>query len=351
MAFLAEDDGGIGGIEGGGIDCNPPGIVEQESSSSGDRSGLGGEGAGDVVRVGKAGVGGIMKCKGEWCSGDSGGEYIGETGDGDGVALDGDGVLGGWNSRSSVGEILTGEIFFVGDVGKVFGFLLIGGEICFGDLRGDDLRGDLETLAGLGMATGGGLGLVGTSLTRGEWGLVSFSCFSLGGDFLCRGGEGGGGAALRAGIVIGEGTLLTGNSVGGEGDASFSGSLCNTGGPSSSSFIPPSVSVMFDDAVAAFPFCGFIFLTELLLFLPLPPDFPPTTLPPTTDTVTSFSTAVPPGSVSSAPGSSTWSSDSYLKSSLVSPRDAFPGSDLAESSPDLDGSAGGIGLNLGDRGI
>ena len=65
MAFLAEDDGGIGGIEGGGIDGNPPGIVEQESSSSGDRSGLGGEGAGDVVRVGNAGVGGIMKCKGE----------------------------------------------------------------------------------------------------------------------------------------------------------------------------------------------------------------------------------------------------------------------------------------------
>ena len=151
--------------------------------------------------------------------------------------------------------------------------------------------------------------------------------------------------------MIGEGTLLTGNSVGGEGDASFSGSLCNTGGPSSSSFIPASVSVMFNDAVAAFPLDGFIFLTELLLFFPLPPDFPPTTLPPTTDTVTSFSTAVPPGSVSSAPGSSIWSSDSYLKSSLVSPRDDFPGSDLAESSPDLDGSAGGIGLNLGDRGI
>ena len=94
MAFFAEDDGGIGGMEGGGIDGNPPGIVELESSSSGDKSVFGGDGAGDIVRVGNAGVGGIIKCKGgEWCSGDNGGEYIGETADGDGVALDGDGVL------------------------------------------------------------------------------------------------------------------------------------------------------------------------------------------------------------------------------------------------------------------
>ena len=67
-----------------------------------------------------------------------------------------------------MGEVLTGEIFFVGDVGKVFGFLLMGGEICFGDLRGDDLRGDLETLAAFGRVTGGGLGLESTSFKSGD---------------------------------------------------------------------------------------------------------------------------------------------------------------------------------------
>ena len=67
IAFLADAVGGIGGRDGGGIEGKPPGIVEVESSSSGDKSGngLGGEGGGDVVLVGNAGVGGIMKCKGE----------------------------------------------------------------------------------------------------------------------------------------------------------------------------------------------------------------------------------------------------------------------------------------------
>ena len=58
-----------------------------------------------------------------------------------------------------------------------------------------------------------------------------------------RGGEGGGGAALSAGIVIGDGTLVTGNSVGGDGDASFKGSRCKTGGISSAAFIPSTTTV------------------------------------------------------------------------------------------------------------
>lgn len=236
MTFFAAEVGGIGGSEGGGIEGKPPGIVELESSSSGDKSSLGGDGGGVVVREGNAGVGGIMNCNGELCAGETDGEYIGETAVGDGVEiLEGEGVLGVWNSLSSVGDIFTGEIFFVGDEGVALGFFLIGGENCFGDLRGEDLRGDFEILAAFGRVNGEGLGLTDVSLARGEKGLTSFNCFCLGGDFFVTGGNGGGGAALRAGIVIGDGTLLTGNSVGGEGDASFSGSLIKTGGFSSSS--------------------------------------------------------------------------------------------------------------------
>ena len=65
--------------------------------------------------------------------------------------------------------------------------------------------------------------------------MASFKCFCFGGDFFVSGGEGGGGAALRAGMVIGEGTFVTGNSVGGDG----SGSLNNKGGLSSSSRLAP----------------------------------------------------------------------------------------------------------------
>ena len=232
MAFLAEAVGGIGGRDGGSIGARPPGIVELESSSSGERSGngFGGEEGGDVVRVGKAGVGGIIKCKGEVWAGDSGGEYIGESGDGEGLeARDGEGVRGGLNSRSSVGDILVDENFLRGGDVDDLNFFRTGGEICLGDFLGEDRRGDL-ILPAFGRVTGGGLGLMPGSLVRGDRGKDSFKCFCLGGDFFVRGGDGGGGAALRAGIVIGDGTFVTGKSVGGDGDASFSSSLFNIGG-------------------------------------------------------------------------------------------------------------------------
>lgn len=133
-----------------------------------------------------------------------------------------------------MGEILVGEIFFRGCVAEALNFFLTGGDICFGDFLGEDLRGDL-ILPAFGMVTGGGFGFMLGSLVSGDRGMDSFKCFCLGGDFFMKGGDGGGGAALRAGIVIGEGTFVTGNSVGGDGEASFSSSLINTGGLSYSS--------------------------------------------------------------------------------------------------------------------
>ena len=121
-----------------------------------------------------------------------------------------------------------------GGVAEALNFFRTGGEICLGDFLGEDLRGDL-ILPALGRVTGGGLGFMLGSLVSGDRGMDSFKCFCLGGDFFMRGGEGGGGAALRAGMVMGEGTFVTGNSVGGDGDASFSSSLINIGGLSYSS--------------------------------------------------------------------------------------------------------------------
>ena len=78
-------------------------------------------------------------------------------GDGDDI-LEGEGVLGGWNSLSSGVNNLVGEIF-LGDTAEALNFFLTGGEICLGDFLGEDLRGDL-ILPAFGRLTGGGLGFV-----------------------------------------------------------------------------------------------------------------------------------------------------------------------------------------------
>lgn len=87
--------GGIGGKDGGGITGRSTLVgVRSVSSSSVDNCLDNGEAGGE--RVGKAGVAGIWKLRGETLSGDEDGEYMGDDGaDGDGLELRrGDGVLG-----------------------------------------------------------------------------------------------------------------------------------------------------------------------------------------------------------------------------------------------------------------
>lgn len=100
---------------------------------------------------------------------------------------------------------MNGNALLVGDK---LPFLLDVGET-LGDFLGDFLVKDLVNLLGFGICTGDGLALV-MSFNNGDSGLTSLKPgLGFGGDifFDAAGGDGGGGAAFRAGIVIGDGTF------------------------------------------------------------------------------------------------------------------------------------------------
>jgi hypothetical protein len=190
------------------------------------------------------------------------------------------------NGNDFMGDVLGGDMLpFFFDVGEIFG-----------DFLGDTLRGDLTTLTVLATGTGKGLG-VNDSFTSGDIGFCSFSKdLGFGGDIFLAGwgGDGGGGAAFRAGIVIGDGTFCGEN--GGEiGEASFSDSLlmaatspslCSPNNKPDSSFLNPSPS-------------GLPFFPDPFRF-PLFPGFFTMTFPFTTDTVLSSSPDLFPFSFASS---------------------------------------------------
>lgn len=117
---------------------------------------------------------------------------------GDGLALRrGDGVRGDWKSIN--GNDFEGDVFG----GDMLPFFFPFGET-FEDFLGAKR---FNGLLGLGICTTAGFKI---SVTNGDMGFTSFiRGLGFGGDifFEGAGGEGGGGAALRAGIVIGEGTF------------------------------------------------------------------------------------------------------------------------------------------------
>lgn len=185
-----------------------------------------------------AGVGGIWKCRGESLPGEEAGEYMGED---TGLELRrrGDGVLGAWKSRILVGP-------GVGDVfpGDVLSFFLLVGETAdffLGDPDDDDF-----------LLVFGGMADFMSSLYNadGDGALVSFPAFGFGGDFLTLvGGDGGGGAAFSAGIVIGEGTFL-GENWGDIGE--FSLKILNFSPPKS--FSSASSFLRFETSLLLLPF-------------------------------------------------------------------------------------------------
>lgn len=166
------------------------------------------------------------------------------------------------------GNDFDGEVF----AGDMLPFFFEANGETFGDFFGDNF------LLVEGFCGGGGFGGKGLiiSLNNGEGDLDSLiSVLGLGGDFFnVVGGEGGGGAAFRAGIVIGDGTFL-GEKAGDIGDPSFKRL-------SSTKLFPTPFGLPFFAEPFRFPrFAGFF-----VIIFPL-----------TTDTVTSSS---PPGCVLSS---------------------------------------------------